>query len=52
MLSVRLEHNDYADSGARGRMPGITIMLDCAPEKTTLGGGSPPYNFRGGLAAG
>ena len=39
--SVRLGHNDYADSGARGRMPGITIMLDCAPEKTTLGGLAP-----------
>ena len=31
----------YADSGAWGRMPGITIMLDCAPEKTTLGGLAP-----------
>ena len=37
----QLGHNDYADSGAWGRMPGITIMLDCAPEKTTLGGLAP-----------
>ena len=43
--SISVLHNsrlyDYADSGAWGRMPGITIMLDCAPEKTTLGGLAP-----------
>ena len=38
---MRLGHNDYADSGAWGRIPSITIMLDFAPEKTTLGGPAP-----------
>ena len=43
--SVRLGHNDYADSGARGRMPGITIMLDCAPEKNHPRGACPRKIF-------
>ena len=43
--SVRLGHNDYADSGAWGRIPGITIMLDCAPEKNHPRGACPRKIF-------
>ena len=43
--SVRLGHNDYADSGAWGRISGITVMLDCAPEKNHPRGACPRKIF-------